>query len=57
MNDTLTLADCSVPIPLRCMHCTRIFVLASPVEKFRGYVVVECLGCHCMTPFNLEAIA
>ena len=52
---TLTLADCTVPIPLRCMHCDRILGKTSPLESFGKYVVVECPKCRCMTPFKLEA--
>jgi hypothetical protein len=53
----LTLADCTVPIPLHCMHCDHRLSPASPLEQFGGYVVVECLKCHLMSPFQLEKSA
>lgn len=57
MSNPLTLAECNVPIPLRCMHCEHLLSPASPLEQFANYVVVECLKCHCMTPFELEKSA
>jgi hypothetical protein len=57
VKDSLTLADCTVPIPLRCMHCDHPLSPASPLEQFGSYVVVECLKCHCMSPFQLEKSA
>lgn len=52
-----TPTDCTVPIPLRCMHCMEELGRLSPVEAYEAYVVVECLKCHCMTPFKLEKSA
>ncbi len=53
----LTLRDCTVPIPLRCMHCDREFGPASPIEAYDQYVAVECLKCHLCTVFKLEKSA
>jgi phage FluMu protein Com len=49
-----TLADCTAPIPLRCMHCDRLLPKFSKLETFGGYVVVECPKCRLATPFKLE---
>lgn len=55
--NTVTLGEYTVPIPLRCMHCEHFLTKAAPTEQFDNYVVVECLKCHCMTPFKLEQSA
>jgi hypothetical protein len=52
-----TLAECTVPIPLRCMHCDRELPRSTPIELYGKYVVAECLKCRCMTPFKLEKTA
>ncbi|HZW05362.1 MAG TPA: hypothetical protein VFF58_00510 [Candidatus Nitrosotalea sp.] len=57
MKPAHTLADCTVPIPLRCMHCDQEFPMSAPIELFDVYVVVECRKCHLMTPFKLEKSA
>lgn len=49
-----TLADCTVSISLRCMHCDREFSKSARLEQFDAYVVLECTKCHCMTPFRVE---
>jgi len=50
----LTLADCTVPIPLRCMHCMEELPRSAPIEAYGDYVVAECRKCHLFTPFKLE---
>jgi hypothetical protein len=57
MSRPLTLADFSVPIRLRCMHCSEELPKSAPTERFDKYVVVECRKCHLMTPFQLEKTA
>ena len=52
-----TLADCSVPIHLRCCHCNRELPNSANLELYASYVVVECPKCRCMTPFKLEKSA
>ena len=54
---TYTLADCSVPIPLRCMHCIEELPRSASIEVFQNYVVVECPKCKLATPFKLEKSA
>lgn len=49
-----TLADCAVPIPLRCMHCIEELPKSALLEEFGTYVVVECPKCRLFTPFKLE---
>ena len=53
----LTLADCTVPIPLRCLHCEHELPLTAKLEVYKPYVVVACPKCGCSTPFYLEQTA
>jgi phage FluMu protein Com len=53
----ITLADCTVPIRLRCMHCIEDLPSSALIEVFENYVVVECPKCKCATPFKLEKSA
>ncbi len=57
MKEKTTLADFTVPIPLRCFHCGALLPKKTPAELNRGYVIARCLKCQCMTPFKLEQSA
>lgn len=54
---TLTLADCTIPIPLICLHCDKRLPKKAPIQVDSDSVIVWCPKCGCMTPFHLEKTA
>lgn len=51
----LTLAEFTIPLPLRCHHCDRRLPKTTRMQRNGPYVIALCPNCGLLTPFKLEA--